>query len=128
MKSYSLDLREKILETYKTGGITQRELAARFRVSTFFVVKLLGLDRRGESLEARRRGGRRKPILTQEMREFVKAELERQNDLTLPELCERVETEFRLSVSAPTMCRALGEMQMPRKKRLSIALSENLRE
>ena len=124
MKSYSLDLREKILQTYKAGGITQRELAVRFRVSTFFVVKLLGLDRRGESLEARRRGGRRKPILTQEMREFVKAELERQNDLTLPELCERVETEFRASVSAPTMCRALRQMQMPRKKRLSIPLSE----
>lgn len=43
MKSYSLDLREKIVETNKASGITQRELAARFLVSPFFVVKLLGL-------------------------------------------------------------------------------------
>lgn len=124
MKPYSLDLREKIIETYKAGGITQRELAARFRVSTFFIVKLLGLHRRGESLEARRRGGCRKPILTQEMREFVKAELEKQNDLTLPELKERVAEKFHLNVSAPTMCRALKEMNWRRKKRLSSLPSE----
>ncbi len=124
MKSYSLDLREKIIEAYQAGDITQRELAARFRVSTFFIVKLLGLHRRGESLEARRRGGRRKPILNKEMREFVKAELEKQNDLTLPELIERVAEGFHLSVSAPTMCRALKEMNLRRKKRLSSLRSE----
>lgn len=45
MKAYSLDLREKIVETYKAGGITQRELAARFRVSLFFIIKLLGQQR-----------------------------------------------------------------------------------
>jgi transposase len=124
MKSYSLDLREKILETYKAGGITQRELAARFRVSTFFVVKLLGLHRRGESIQARLRGGRRKPILTEQIREFIKAELAEQNDLTLPELCQQVEQQFNISVSAPTMCRALGKMNLRRKKRLSILLNE----
>jgi transposase len=128
MKSYSLDLREKILETYKAGGITQRELAARFRVSTFFVVKLLGLYRRGAPLEARRRGGRRKPILGEPIREFIKAELTKQNDLTLPELIERVEREFHVSVSAATMCRALKQMQMPRKKRLSTLQNEILKE
>lgn len=41
MKAYSLDLREKIVETYEAGGITQRELAVRFRVSLFFIIKLL---------------------------------------------------------------------------------------
>ncbi|MDQ4121639.1 MAG: IS630 transposase-related protein [Acidobacteriota bacterium] len=124
MKSYSLDLREKILETYKAGGITQRELATRFRVSTFFVVKLLGLYRRRESIQARRRGGRRKPLLSEPIREFIKVELTMQNDLTLPELIERVKKEFHVSVSAPTMCRALKQMQLPRKKRLSILQNE----
>jgi transposase len=128
MKSYSLDLREKIVETYKAGGITQRELAARFRVSPFFVVKLLGLDRRGESLQARRRGGRRKPILGEQIREFIKVELAEQNDLTLPELCRRVEKQFRISASAATMCRALRKMNLRRKKRLSIALNETPKE
>jgi transposase len=128
MKSYSLDLREKIVETYKAGGITQRELAARFRVSPFFVVKLLGLDRRGEQLQARSRGGRRKPILNEQMYEFIKAELGKQNDLTLPELCRRVEKQFSISVSAPTMCRALRKMSLRRKKRLSTQPNETPRE
>jgi transposase len=128
MKSYSLDLRKKILETYEAGGITQRELAARFRVSTFFVVKLLGLHRRGEQLQARRRGGRRKPILTEQIREFIKSELTERNDLTLPELCQRVEKQFSISVSAPTMCRALRQMNLRRKKRLSIPPSETPRQ
>lgn len=128
MKSYSLDLREKIVETYQAGGITQRELAARFRVSTFFIVKLLGLHRRGETLAARRRGGRRKPLLNNQMREFIKAELEAENDLTLGELCQRVGEEFSTSVSAPTMCRALRQMNLWRKKRLSIQVSETVPE
>ncbi|HEX8399067.1 MAG TPA: hypothetical protein VF644_16645 [Pyrinomonadaceae bacterium] len=38
MKAYSLDLREKIIETYQAGAITQRKLAQRFRVSLYFVV------------------------------------------------------------------------------------------
>ncbi|HEX9961003.1 MAG TPA: hypothetical protein VGB00_08725, partial [Pyrinomonadaceae bacterium] len=103
MKAYSLDLREKIVETYKAGGITQRELAARFRVSLFFVVKLLRLERNGESLEARRRGANLKPVLTTEMRRFIESELHQQNDLTLSELSGLVNQEYRLRVSKPTM-------------------------
>jgi transposase len=48
MKSYSLDLRQKIVESYEAGGITQQQLATQFRVSTFFLVKDLGLHRRGK--------------------------------------------------------------------------------
>ena len=69
MKAYSLDLRQKIVESYAAGSITQRQLAAQFRVSPFFVVKVLGLHRRGEQLQAKQRGGRVKPLLTGEMRD-----------------------------------------------------------
>lgn len=72
MQAYSLDLRQKIVESYEAGGISQRQLASRFRVSTFFVVKVLGLHRRGEQLAAKQRGGRVKPILTTEMREYLR--------------------------------------------------------
>lgn len=33
MKAYSLDLRQKILNTYLEGGISQRQLAKRFCVT-----------------------------------------------------------------------------------------------
>jgi putative transposase len=38
MKAYSLDLRKKIIEIYGAGGITQRKLAKRFRVSLYFLI------------------------------------------------------------------------------------------
>jgi len=39
MKAYSLDFRQKILDTYKTGGISQRQLAKRFCVTLSFIEK-----------------------------------------------------------------------------------------
>jgi len=116
MKAYSLDLRQKIIESYESGGISQRQLAAQFRVSTFFVVKILRLHRRGDDLAAKRRGGRVKPILTSEMREYLSERLARQNDLTLAELSDAIEQRFGLKVSPPTLCRALQAMNLRRKK------------
>ena len=124
MKAYSLDLRQKIVESYEAGGITQRQLAAGFRVSTFFVVKVLGLHRRGESLAAKRRGGHLKPILTKQMREYLREQLRLQNDLTLPELSSRVSKQFGLTVSTPTLCRALQAMNLRRKKRVSLPAND----
>ncbi len=117
MKAYSLDLRQKIVESYVSGGITQRQLAAQFRVSTFFIVKVLGLHRRGEQLQAKARGGRVKPILTGEMREYLRSQLALRNDLSLSELSDRINERFDLRVSTPTLCRALQQMNLRRKKR-----------
>ena len=124
MKAYSLDLRQKIVESYEAGGISQRQLANQFRVSTFFVVKVLGLNRRGEQLQAKRRGGRVKPLLTNEMREYLRNRLAAQNDLSLTELSDLIEEEFGLRVSPPTVCRALQKMNLRRKKRVSLPASE----
>jgi len=124
MKAYSLDLRQKIIESYESGGISQRQLAAQFRVSTFFVVKILRLHRRGDDLAAKRRGGRVKPILTSEMREYLSERLARQNDLTLAELSDAIEQRFGLKVSPPTLCRALQAMNLRRKKRVSLPAND----
>ena len=124
MKAYSLDLRQKIVQSYEAGGISQRQLATRFRVSTFFVVKVLGLHRRGEQLEAKRRGGRVKPLLTAEMREYLRDHLARRNDSSLAELSSLIEAEFGLTVSPPTVCRALQQMNLRRKKRVSSPANE----
>ena len=117
MKAYSLDLRQKIVESYEAGGISQRQPANQFRVSTFFVVKVLGLHRRGDQLQAKRRGGRVKPLLTLRMREYLRNRLAVQNDLSLAELSLLIEGEFGLKVSSPTICRALKKMNLRRKKR-----------
>jgi len=41
MKAYSTDLRQKIIETYEKGHISQCQLAQRFPVAKSFVIKLL---------------------------------------------------------------------------------------
>ena len=70
MKAYSLDLRKKIVETYETGGITQRELATRFRVSLNFIVTLLRRVRRDQTFAPKPRGAVMKPLLTPEIMRF----------------------------------------------------------
>lgn len=41
MKAYSLDLRQKIVDAYAEGNISQRQLAKHFRVALSFIEKLL---------------------------------------------------------------------------------------
>jgi transposase len=41
MKAYSLDLRQKILDVYNEGNISQRQLAKLFHVSLSFIQKIL---------------------------------------------------------------------------------------
>jgi len=41
MKAYSLDFRQKIIDTYVNDEISQRQLAKRFRVTLSFIQKLL---------------------------------------------------------------------------------------
>ena len=41
MKAYSIDLRQKIIDVYNEGNISQRQLAKQFRVALSFIQKLL---------------------------------------------------------------------------------------
>jgi transposase len=50
MKAYSLDLRQKIVETYAEGKISQRQLAKQFRVALSFIEKLLKQHRQTGSI------------------------------------------------------------------------------
>jgi len=107
MKAYSLDLRQKVIESYEAGGITQRELAARFRVSLYFVIKLLRRWRTEQTLAPKPRGANVLPRLTPEIMKFLDLELQQQCDLTLVELVARVEEKYRVSVSPKTLSRML---------------------
>ena len=124
MKAYSLDLREKLVGRYEAGGISQRQLAVQFGVSLFFVEKILRLKRNGMSLAPHKVGGSCLPKLDDRMRSFIGAELERENDLSLDELGERVAERFAVRVSRATMCRTLWRMNLRRKKRVSTPPSE----
>ena len=128
MKAYSLDLRQKVIETYEAGGITQRQLAARFRVSLYFVIKLLRRWRREQTLAPKPRGAHVKPRLTPEIMEFLDLELQQQCDLTLAELVARVGEKYQVSVSTKTLSRMLVREGLGLKKNARMRASANRRE
>jgi transposase len=55
MQAYSLEFRERIIDTYAEGNTSQRQLAKRFRVAPSFVQKILKQYRETGSIEPKRR-------------------------------------------------------------------------
>ena len=124
MKAYSLDLREKIIETYEAGGTTQRELAQRFRVSLYFVVMLLRRWRRDNTLLPKPRGATVKPRLTPEIMQFLDDQIQQECDLSLAQLVELVREKYNVSVSTKTMSRMLRRENQRYKKNAFTPASE----
>ncbi len=128
MKAYSLDLRQKVVETYDAGGTTQRELAEQFHVSLNFIVTLLKRWRRDQTLEAKKRGAVMKPLLTPEIMQFLDEQIKQECDLSLAQLVELVREKYNLSVSTKTMSRMLRRENLRYKKNAFIRASEIPRE
>jgi transposase len=116
MNAYSSDLRERIAAAYDEGAGSQRSLAARFRVSRTFVERLLRRRRETGSLAARPRAGGQRGALDEAALRLVARLVRERNDLTLAELCERVEGERGVRVSLSTMHRALVRLGLRTKK------------
>lgn len=116
MKAYSLDFRQKIVETYKGGGISQRQLAERFCVSVFFVKKLFRQQRKTGTIAPLSRRGWQKSLVTAQMRELAARLHQEKNDLTLSEVAVQIEVECGVKLSTPTVCRILKQLDLRRKK------------
>lgn len=127
MKAYSIDLRQKIIETYKNKEGSIRRVAERFKVSLSFVQKLLKQHQQMGSLAPLPHGGGTPPKLTSYILEIEKF-LEEKNDATLPELCQKLKEGTGISVSTSTMCRFLHKVRFTRKKtfRATQALTERV--
>jgi transposase len=111
---YSNDLRRKLVEAWLTGESTQVELADLFHVSLGWVEKVLRRWRTtGDTGAAAFHRGRYPVLLPDRVRRCVA----RHADATLTELGRR------LHVSAPTMCRWLQRIGLPRKKRCCMPVS-----
>lgn len=78
-----MDLREKIVALYDSGGITQRQLAARFCVSVFFVKKLFRHHKQTGNIALKQRHGSQRSRLSVEMRERLIDFHQEKNDLTI---------------------------------------------
>ncbi len=119
MKPYSLDLRQKVVQAYKQGNDSYRQLAKRFQVSLSFVQRLLKRDREQGTLLPQRLGT---PTVSRLKlyREQIVQDLQECNDLTLAQLCQKLESETSVKVSISTMCRFLKQEKLTRKKKRGI--------
>jgi transposase len=116
MQAYSLDLRTRVVSAYKTGANTIAEIAERFSVGQTFLKKMLRQKRETGSLARLPQRAGAKKILSASHRRWLARQIADQPDATLGELQERVAKEKPVSVSPATVCRALQELQLLRKK------------
>ena len=114
--AYSVDLRRKVVQACERGTASQAQVARFFGVSQAFVEKLLRLYRRTGALEPDRKRAGRPGLLDAEACEQVQRWLAEQNDLTLAELAERLQTQCGLTVSISCVHRLLQRLHMRRKK------------
>ena len=123
MKAFSLDFRQRVVAAYEQGEGALAELAARFRVGTFFIVKMLGLHRRGDSLAPKPHGGGAPAARTDPQRAVLRTAMDDRPDATLKELQAVLASRRQVTVSEATICRELQELGLPRKKKASSPVS-----
>ena len=115
MKPYSQDLRERVLAKARAGKETQALIATTFGISLSTLEKWLRRKRTtGKSTPLPSANGPQPSL--EDHAALIRAEVKRQPDITLVELCARLYRRVGIEVSPSTMCRALQRLRLPRKK------------
>ena len=117
MKAYSVDLRERVVAAYQTGTYTIAEVAALFSVGKTFVNEMLRRNRQQQSLAPKAHAGGAKAALDDTHKQSLPAQVAAQPDATLAELQAQLLATHQVQVSCATICRALQELQLTRKKK-----------
>ena len=115
MAPYPTELRTRVVATVEQGDMTIGEVARVFTVGVTFVKKMLRLYRAGKDL-APRQGGGSAPKLTAPDRALLRDLVALAPDVTLGECQTVLREQGRKRVSVPTICRALQQLALPRKK------------
>jgi len=126
MKAYSQDLRERVIGAVRAKQQTLAAIAQTFGVSESTVDKWAKRWRETRSVSARPfAGGRRRAL--RECAATLRAEVKKQPDVTLAELCARVQQRHGVSASPSMMCRELQRLGLGRKKSRSTTANERPR-
>lgn len=115
MKPYSNDLRQRVLAAAKAGKQTQANIATTFGVSQSTLENWWSAWRtKRQTAALPHRSGPSRTLQNYET--FLRAEVKREPDVTLEELCTRVAKTYGISASPSMMCRELKHLRLPRKK------------
>ena len=118
MKPYSLDLRQKIVDAYARGDISQRQLARQFGVAKSFVQKLLKQARETGNLAPKVRTQQTPTKLNSQQLEVLRTLVEQNNDATLEELRQMLYERTGVLISVSTTDRML-------RQKLNITFKKN---
>ena len=116
MKAYPKELRERVVAAVEQGKQTQAEIAHLFQVSVTFIKKMLRWQRAGQDLAPRQGGGPTRLLQAPELA-LLCAEVGACPDATLSELQTALSEKRDVAASLPTLCRALQQLELPRKKK-----------
>jgi transposase len=116
MRAYSLDLRQKVVAAVERGDSTIEEVASSFGVGQTFVKKMLRQHRETADLRPRPHGGGHTPRLSIKHLKLLRLEVARRPDKTVGALRDHIEERASVSVSRPTVSRALSRLGLSRKK------------
>ena len=113
MRTYSYDLRERVVRACDEGRGTRRQVADLFGVSTAWIRRLLQRRREAGSFAARPHAGGPPPKMTPDRCDRLVVLVSDQPDATLAELRDRLGAAVHLS----TIGRALARLGLPVKKK-----------
>ncbi len=88
MKTYSMDLRQRVAAACDAGDATREQIAARFSDSVSWIRSLMARRRETGSIAPRPHGGGRPPAFDGEAAERLRAAVAADDDATLEELAE----------------------------------------
>ncbi len=114
MSGYSVDLRRRIVSAVESG-MSKAQAARTFSASLSSVKRCVNKAEKGESLAPKKRPGSA-PKLDEKARRLLEDDLRERPYLTLQDRCEYIEVMTGLSVSHPTMCRAIARIGATRKR------------
>lgn len=107
MMPYSLDLRQKIIDAYEIGNISQRQLAKNFGVALSFIETLLKSYREQGSIAPKVRTQQTPTKLNVEQLEVLRQLVETQPDATLAEFREQLREKTGVLIGVATVDRML---------------------
>lgn len=116
MKAYSLDLRQKIVDTYAEGKTSQRQLAKPFRVALSFIEKLLKRHRETGNIAPKQRTFQTPTKLHSEQLRLLEQLVEVNNDATLDELRDQLKQKTGVQLGRSTVDRMLTKLNLTVKK------------
>jgi transposase len=114
MKTYPMELRERVLKVVDQGNFSYRKIASMFNVSTFWICKMLRQRRQTGSIEPIKGNRGRIAVFDEESLNELDQMVEKQCDITLNEIKDHF--KGRIDCSLQTISNTLRRLGWSFKK------------